>query len=61
MSLYLAYSYSTGLSKDEEIAIDKRVHRNREIVYVYLGKLTKKAKRKAKRLCLSIVFSLSVL
>lgn len=57
MSLYLAYSYSTGLTKDEEIAIDKRVHRNREIVCVYLGKFSKKAKRKVKIFYIYLMFA----
>ena len=32
MSLDLAYSYCTGLTKDQEIKIDIQVFRNREFV-----------------------------
>jgi len=59
MSLYLAYSYSTGLSKDEEIAIEKQVCRNRQIVSLYFSKFPRRAKPKIKRLCIYVMFGIS--
>jgi len=49
MTLDLAYSYCTGLSKEEIIAIDKQVCRNRELVYIFVTKLPLNTKHKAKR------------
>jgi hypothetical protein len=39
MSLDLAYSYCTGLSKDEETVIDRQVCRDREAVWVFVRNL----------------------
>jgi hypothetical protein len=49
MTLDLAYSYCTGLSKNEEIAIDIQVFRNREKVYIFVRNLLSNAKDKTKR------------
>jgi hypothetical protein len=46
MSLYLGYSYCTGLSKDEKAAIDEQVSRNRKGVSIFVGKLALNGKRK---------------
>ena len=49
MTLDLAYSYYTGLSRNEEIAIDIQVSRNREKVYIFARNLPSNAKDKTKR------------
>ena len=60
MTLDLAYSYCTGLSKEKIISIDKEVCINREFVYIFVTKLPSNGKRKAKRLCLYIVFMFAI-
>jgi len=60
MSLYLGYTYSTGLSKDEIVVIDKQVCKNWELVYIFIKKLPLNAKRKAKRLCLYVMFTFAI-
>ena len=48
------------LSEDERIAIDKRVAKNREGVYLFIKKLPSNSKRKAKRLFVYGVFLLQL-
>ena len=50
MSALLYYSISPNLTKDEIIAIDKQVAKNRKGVYLFVRKLPSNSKRKAKRL-----------
>ena len=50
MNSFLYYSISSNLTKDEIIAIDNRVVKNRERVYLFVRKLPSNSKRKAKRL-----------
>ena len=49
-------SISSGLTKDEIIEIDKRVVKNREVVYLLVRKLSSNSKRKAKRVSLYATF-----
>ena len=50
MSSLLYYPISSNLTKDEIIAIDKQVAKNRKGVYLFVRKLPSNSKRKAKRL-----------
>ena len=50
MSSLLYYPISSNLTKDEIIAIDKQVAKNRKGVYLFVRKLSSNSKRKAKRL-----------
>nr|WAJ48232.1 hypothetical protein DMDDKFKA_00011 [Haslea ostrearia] len=63
MIALLYYSYSTNLTEDEIVEIDKKVLRNRELVYVFLTKLSSNTKRKTKRViivvCLGFVLVFS--
>lgn len=56
MGSLLYYSISSSLTKDEIIAIDKRVGKNREGVYLFVRKLPSNLKRKAKRLSVHGMF-----
>ena len=56
MTALLYYSISSDLTKDEIIAIDERVAKNREGVYLFVRKLPSNSKCKAKRLGFYIVF-----
>ena len=56
MTALLYYSYSRGLSENELVEIDRYVAKNREAAYLFVSKLPSNSKRKAKRLCLLIVF-----
>lgn len=56
MSSLLYYSISSGLTKNEIIEIDKEVAINRKAVYLFVRKLPYNSNRKAKRLCLYLVF-----
>lgn len=56
MTALLYYSYSTDLSEDEIVEIDKKVFRNRELIYRFITKLSSNTKRKTKRVI--IVFCL---
>lgn len=58
MSLDLSYSYCTRLSKNEQIAINLRVYKNRQGIYIFVKNLPSNAKNKTKRLL--IVSSLGV-
>ena len=49
MTALLYYSYSTNLTEDEIVEIDKKVFRNRELVYRFMTKLSSNTKRKTKR------------
>ncbi len=60
MSQYLAYSYSTSLTKEEKIRIDKQVARNREIVYLCVTKFPKNVRLKAKRLYIYVMCAVSL-
>jgi hypothetical protein len=60
MTALLYYSYSRGLSENELVEIDRRVSRNQESVYLFLRELPSNSKRKAKRLCLYIVFMFAI-
>ena len=51
MTLDLAYSYCTGLSKDEYTGIDIQVCRNRERVWIFVRNLSSNAKDKTKCEC----------
>ena len=53
------YSISSDLTKYEIIEIDKRVARNREAAYLFIRKLPSNSKRKAKRLVIIFMFSIS--
>jgi len=63
MTALLYYSYSTYLTEDEIVEIDKKVFRNRELVYRFITKLSSNAKRKTKRViivvCLGFVLVFS--
>ena len=59
MPAYLAYSYCTGLSKNEEIAIDKQVCRNREKVFIFAKNLPSNTKRKLKRVIV-VMFTFAI-
>lgn len=60
MTAILYYSISSDLTKDEIIAIDERVAKNREGVYLFVRKLPSNSKRKAKRLGFYIVFMFAI-
>jgi hypothetical protein len=60
MAALLYYSISSDLTKDETIAIDERVAKNREGVYLFVRKLPSNSKRKAKRLGFYIVFMFAI-
>jgi len=60
MSLDLAYSYCTGLSKDEETVIDRQVCRNREAVWVFVRNLPSNAKDKTKRVIIVSVLGVAL-
>ena len=60
MSSFLYYSYSSDLTKDEIIEINKQVKKNRERVYLFVKELPLNSKRKAKRLGLYIVFMFAI-
>ena len=60
MTALLFYSISSDLTEDEIIEIDKQVHKNREAVYLFFTELPSSSKRKAKRLCLYVVFMFAI-
>jgi hypothetical protein len=60
MTALLYYFISSDLTKDEIIAIDERVAKNREGVYLFVRKLPSNSKRKAKRLGFYIVFMFAI-
>jgi hypothetical protein len=60
MTSLLYYSYSRGLSENEIIEIDKRVAKTREAAYLFVTELPLNSKRKAKRLCLYVVFMFAI-
>ena len=49
MTRLLYYSYSTNLTEDEIVEIDKKVFRNRELFYRFITKLSSNRKGKTKR------------
>ena len=59
MTALLYYSYSTDLTENEIVEIDKKVFRNRELVYRFITKLSSNTKRKTKRVIIVVclVFS----
>ena len=59
MTALLYYSISSDLTEDEIVEIDKKVFRNRELVYRFMTKLPSNTKHKTKRVILVIclVFS----
>ena len=63
MTALLYYSYSTNLTEDEIVEIDKKVFRNRELVYRFMTKLSSNTKHKTKRMtivvCLGFVLVFS--
>ena len=63
MTALLYYSYSRNLTEDEIVEIDKKVFRNRELVYRFITKLSSNTKRKTKRViivvCLGLVLVFS--
>ena len=60
MTAFLYYSISSGLTEDEIGEIDEQVCRNRKFVYRFVRKFPLNSKRKAKRLCLYVVFMLAI-
>ena len=48
MSLYLAYSYSIGLSENESDLVDQLVSKNLKAIYIFITKFPSNSKRKAK-------------
>ena len=56
MSALFYNSILSGLTEDEIIEIDKRVAKNREVVYLFVRKLPSNSKRKAKRLFVYGIF-----
>ena len=60
MTALLFYSISSDLTEDEILEIDKQVHKNREAVYLFFTELPSSSKRKAKRLCLYVVFMFAI-
>jgi len=60
MTALLYYSYSRRLSEDELVEIDKQVCRNRELVYIFIRKLPLNIKRKAKIICLYVIFMFAI-
>ena len=54
MTALLYYSYSTNLTEDEIVEIDKKVFRNRELVYQFRTKLSSNTKRKIKRVIIVV-------
>jgi hypothetical protein len=60
MTALLYYSYSRGLSENELVEIDKEVYKNRKFVSGLVKKLPSNSKRKAKRLCMYVVFMLAI-
>lgn len=60
MTALLYYSISQGLNENEVVRIDKEVCRNRKVVYIFLTKLPLNAKRKAKRICLYVIFMFAI-
>ena len=63
MTALLYYSISSNLTEDEIVEIDKKVFRNRELVYRFITKLPSNTKRKTKRviivICLGFVLVFS--
>ena len=63
MTALLYYSISSDLTEDEIVEIDKKVFRNRELVYRFMTKLSSNTKRKTKRViivvCLGFVLVFS--
>ena len=59
MILFLAYSYSAGLSENESAEIYKLVSRNRKQVYISVTKFISDLKRKVKILYIYLVFTTS--
>ena len=60
MTAFLSLSYSRGLSEKEVVEIDEQVAKNRETVYLFIRKLPSNSKRRAKRLCLYMIFVFTV-
>ena len=60
MTLDLAYSYCTGLSKDEEITIDIQVSINREKVYIFVRNLPSNGKDKTKKVIIVSVLGVAL-
>ena len=60
MTALLYYSISSDLTEDEILEIDKQVHKNRETVYLFFRKLPSNSKRKAKKLCLYVMFMFAI-
>lgn len=54
MTALLYYSYSTNLTEDEIVEIDKNVFRNQELVYRFIIKLSSNTKRKTKRVIIVV-------
>ena len=60
MSLYLGYTYSTGLSEDEIVVIDKQVCSNRKLVYIFVRNLPSNAKDKTKKVIIVSVLGVAL-
>ena len=60
MTIDVAYSYCTGLSKDKYITIDISVSRNREKVYIFLKNLSSNVTDKTKRLIIVSVLGFAL-
>lgn len=60
MSLFLAYSYCTGLAKNEEIGIDEQVSKNRREAYIFIRNFSSNTKDKSRKIIVITVLSFSI-
>ena len=58
MTALLYYSYSTNLTEDEIVEIDKKVFRNRELFYRFITKLSSNTKCKTKKVIIVVSLGL---
>lgn len=54
MTALLYYSYSTNLTEDNIVEIDKKVFRNRELFYRFITNLSSNPNRKTKRVIIVV-------
>ena len=55
MTALLYISYSSGLSEDDKLILDRQVSRNREKVYIVVKTLASNAKDKTKKVIVGIL------
>ena len=60
MTALLYYSISQSLNENEVVRIDKEVCINKKVVYIFLTKLPFNTKRKAKKICLYVIFMFAI-